>query len=397
MILDFSCEAALIHASRRLWCTLPAYIPYTKTLALKALLQLEDWPNPPTADAQSGFDIAALHRSLDPDTHCHLRRAVFSSGWFKERHLNWVHRTLLHWTILQSCSWFGDNAPSRYQRQRIKSFVERQSAPASSAVLYLRIPNGDRKVRVLSAKQLEVNFSGGAFFHPLSFQVLDFGGVVPDELLRLPITVSKTTIIRHICTSTESTNGRKSLRCNRTLLRRATLDSIIFHNKDNFRGLMFLEHRSRDAGALGTNVLDLFSIKQAVIHGRSEMLVRILKQMWSITPLVAITDNDLISIMNEAGAHKYPEFQNTTRVLAMEVAARWKMTELEQTGQHVKRVPQDWPPRLIYYTDGGAPSQVWFIPRDSHHDVDWDDSFDVPCLLYCSAPSAYRFSSHVGC
>ena len=44
-ILDFSLEASLIHVSKRLWHNLPEIALYTRSLALKAVAQLEDWPD----------------------------------------------------------------------------------------------------------------------------------------------------------------------------------------------------------------------------------------------------------------------------------------------------------------------------------------------------------------
>jgi hypothetical protein len=95
IILDYSLEASLIHTSRRMWCSLPAYVHYTKTLALKALVRLEDWPAYPASVSEHWPDIVRLHRSLDPGIQRHLREIVFSSGWFGEQHLNQAHRTLL--------------------------------------------------------------------------------------------------------------------------------------------------------------------------------------------------------------------------------------------------------------------------------------------------------------
>jgi hypothetical protein len=102
--------------------------------------------------------------------------------------------------------------------------------------------------------------------------------------------------------------------------------------------------------------------------------------MWTTPKVIAVSDVSLVKIMDEARANQYPDFQNTTRVLAMEVAANWKMAEIESTGRKAHRVPMDWPPRLIYPMIGSADSQIWFIPRDSNHDVDWDSSIDVPWL-----------------
>lgn len=379
IILDFSLEASLIHTSKRLWCCLPSYVHYTKPLALKALTPLEEWPEWPASTSEHpSADIAHLQQSLDPDTQSTLRDKVFSSGWFKERHLLHTHRTLLFWTILQCCSGYGDNAPSKYQRQRIKSFVEHQSAPSSSAVLYLRVPSGGRRIRYLSAKQLSVTISGAPFFRPLSFRVLDFGNTVPDDLLRIPFTGSKAVVIRNMCKSIWGSRVENRLHCNRELLQQALLECITFCDTEKFHILLSLEERSRSPDAL--TVLDLRLIRRAVVDGRSSMLIRLVKQMWTSPKSVAVSDADLVAVMDEAKAYQYPEFHNTSRILAMEVAAKWKMAEVETTGRKAHRVPTDWPPRLIYLVPGSSDSQIWFIPRDSNYDVDWEASRDLPWL-----------------
>jgi hypothetical protein len=381
IILDFSLEAALIHTSRQLWCALPSFVHYTKNLALKALVQIEDWPENAVYASQTFTEIAHVQRSLDPSTQRHVRRMVFSSAWFTERHLNQTHRALLYWTILQCCSWYGDNAPSRYQHHRIKSFIERQSAPASSAVLYLRVPSGGRRIRYLSAKQLSVTISGAPFFRPLSFSVLDFGGSVPDELLRIPLTTSKIMVIRDMCKSIWIPREENTFSCNRHLLHRALRETITFNDLETFHILLSLEERSRQAATKAAAVLDLAQIQTAVTHGRSKMLIRLLKQIWTSPGIHHVSDVDLVRIIDDAEANHYPDSRNVTRILAMEVAAKWKMMEIETTGRKAHRVPMDWPPRLIYPIMESTESQIWFIPRDPKHEVDWDASRDVPWLI----------------
>ena len=382
IILDFCLEASLIHTSRRLWWTLPNYVHYTKQLALKALVQIEDWPESPLPTSDHGNEIASMQQTLDPSQQQRIRRQVFASGWFRERHLTLTHRNLLYWTISQCCSWYGDNAPSKYQRSRIKSFVERQSAPSSSAVLYLRVPSGGRRIRYLSAKQLCVTISGAPFFRPLCFNVLDFGNRVPDDLLKTPLTTSKIVVIRDMCKSIWIPRDENSLYCDRKLLHQALLEAITFGDLEKFHVLLSLEERSRGPKLAGIMVLDLNLVRGAVLHGRSSMLIRLLKQIWTSPKTNSITDTELVRIIDDARDRQYPGFENTTRVLAMEVAAKWKMTEIEKSGRRAHRVPMDWPPRLIYPTWGSTDSQIWFIPRDSSYDIDWESSKDLPFLPF---------------
>ena len=382
MILDISCEASLIHTSKRLWCYLPSFVHYTRSLALTALVQLEDWSENPATPMESCIDVAHVHRTLDSVVQQHVRQKVFSSGWFQEHHLNQTHRILLYSTILNCCSWYGDNAPSKYQRQRIKCFVERQSAPSSSAVLYLRVPSGGRRIRYLSAKQLSVTISGAPFFRPLSLKVLDFGNTIPDLLLRTPFTSSKAMVVREMCKTIWIPRDDNSLTCNRGLLHQALLNAIAFCEVEKFYVLLSLEARSRSKATEETSVIDLKQIRQAVVHGRSSMLIRLLKQLWMCPKMTAVSAEDLVSTMDQARAIQYPDLQNTMRVLAMEVAAKWKMAEIERSGRKAHRVPMDWPPRLIYPTCGSGGSQIWFIPRDANHDVDWEASRDVPWLPF---------------
>ena len=382
MILEISCEASLIHTSKRLWSFLPSYKHYTRDLALRALVQLEDLPENPVSPTEFCTDVAHVHRTLDSGAQHHVRRMVFSSGWFQEQHLNQIQRTLLYSTILNCCSWYGDNAPSKYQRQRIKDFVDRQSAPSSLAVLYLRIPSGGRRIRYVCAKQLSVTISGPPLFRPLCLSVLDFGNTVPDLLLRMPFTSSKAKVIRDMCKRIWTPCEDNSLTCSRRLLHQALLHSIAFCDVEKFYTLLSLEARSRGGDTGRCGVIDLRQIKQAVVHGRSSMLIRLLKQMWMSPKMVEISDGDMVSTMDEARASQYPDFQNTTRVLAMEVAAKWKLAEIEQLGRKAHRVPMDWPPRLIYSISGRTESQIWFIPRDTNHDVDWEASRDVPWIPF---------------
>ena len=130
----------------------------------------------------------------------------------------------------------------------------------------------------------------------------------------------------------------------------------------NFLCFLNIKERSQRTDTRCATVLDLMQIRQAVIHRRSGMLIRLLQQMWTSPKTAVLSAANLTQIMNEPIANQYPDFQNMTRVLAMEVAAKWKTAEIERTGRKVHRGPMDWPLRLIYPTIGSSYSETWYIP-----------------------------------
>lgn len=132
LILDFSLEPSLIHTSRRLYNSLPYFVPFSKILALRALS-----PQSPPAKVVEAIDHLRTIPSVFETRQDGVRRTVFSSSWFQEHHLRYVHRRLLHGTILDACSHSKDG-PSRGQRKRIKSFVDKETEFSSVEQLNLR-------------------------------------------------------------------------------------------------------------------------------------------------------------------------------------------------------------------------------------------------------------------
>jgi hypothetical protein len=131
---------------------------------------------------------------------------------------------------------------------------------------------------------------------------------------------------------------------------------------------MTIEIRSRQPGGQEDDILNLDLIHQAVIHGRSAMLIYLLKHLESSAASNSVTDTDLITTINEAVVNQLPEFPNTTRFLAMEVAAKWQMAALTKAGHRAVRDSNCWPPEISFSEDGGNLWQKWWIPRDPDHE-----------------------------
>lgn len=132
MILEFSLEPSLIHASRRLYHSLPSFVPFSKALAFSALS--------PRHPREHGLDAEPLFRAIPKSLETEqdrIRQVVFASAWFQERHLRHVHHKLLHSVIVQACAHSKDG-PSRGQKKRIKSFVTKETSFSTLEQLNLR-------------------------------------------------------------------------------------------------------------------------------------------------------------------------------------------------------------------------------------------------------------------
>jgi hypothetical protein len=234
--------------------------------------------------------------------------------------------------------------------------------------LRFRSTHRDSRIRNLSAGQDYVTISGPRFSSSLSFKVFDFGNVVPDLLLRLPLTQSALTLLERVFPTNYNNPREKGLKCNRQLLQSAICFTIAASAPASFHRLMTIESRSRQPGAQQDDILNLALIHQAVIQGRSAMLIYLLKQLESSPASNSVTDTDLITTINEAVVNQLPEFQTTTRFLAMEVAAKWQMAALMTAGHRAVRDCACWPPRISFSEDGGTVWQEWFIPRDQNYD-----------------------------
>lgn len=132
MILELSLEPALIHTSRRMYTSLPSYVPFSKALALTALSPRH--PKEHSAHGERLFKELPKVRDTEQD---HIRKVVFASAWFQERHLRHIHHQLLHGVILQACAHSKDG-PSRGQRKRIKSFIAKETSFSTLEQLNLR-------------------------------------------------------------------------------------------------------------------------------------------------------------------------------------------------------------------------------------------------------------------
>ena len=133
IILEKSLEPSLIHTSRQIYNSLPSFVPLSRALALRALA-----PRQPNGHGGSGeAGVATLPYGLKVEPPDRIRRAVFESSWFSERHLRRVHQRLLYESILEACAHSKDG-PSRGQRKRIKSFVSRDTAFSTLEQLNLR-------------------------------------------------------------------------------------------------------------------------------------------------------------------------------------------------------------------------------------------------------------------
>jgi hypothetical protein len=132
MILDFSLEPSLIHTSRRLYHSLPSFVPFSKALAFIALSPKH--PQEHHSDPEPVF--SRLPKSLETEQD-RARQSVFASSWFLEHHLRHVHHHLLLSVIVEACAHSKDG-PSRGQRKRIKSFVAKDTSFSTLEQLNLR-------------------------------------------------------------------------------------------------------------------------------------------------------------------------------------------------------------------------------------------------------------------
>ena len=357
MILNLSAEASLMQTSRGLKDRLPSYEAYTKAVALEALLPLREWKDGIRINRPQGAQIAKIQSYLDLETQGVLQRKVFSTYWFREAHVNHVRQLLLDWTIFKACAVYFEKSPSPSQMRRIKSFVENQRTPNIGTDLNLRLRCENSRLVYLTATPFEVEVSErrNSFYQAFEFRVLDFGNVVPDFLLQHPLTPAKHAMIRGICKWKDTREG--NICCNVELLRTLILDCIIFDQLTTFYELLKLASSTQAA-------LDLIHVERAAMLGRSRMLTPLLKQIWRQTKGHRLCDMQLIALIDDTKVNGYPNSNDTTRILAMEVAALWKIAEVERAGGRVARAFAEWPPRLSITMAGDNCAQSWFIPKD---------------------------------
>lgn len=372
MILDSSLEPSLIHVNRRLWFVLPSYRSYTQHLALRALMPAHVSPNPRIRQTDPRLDpeLAKLDATTDKVPHHRLRKAVFSSSWFGERHLRHVHKRLFQNAVLRACVWHSPNGPSRGQMRRIKAFTERigEVIPIEQLSLRLRDENG-RPLNLLSSP-LTLALSAQhttSIFTPVTFAVIEFGGIVPDDFLRQPLTTRNIRLIQHISDTVARGQTKAShVSCNRQLLRKAFISSICEDYSLLFFTLFTLEALLDPSDGI---VVDFEHLEWAVKKGRSRFLIAIIKRLWGYPRRLRPSDGDLIDLTNRAKACNYTDWPKTTRVLSMEVASMWKAAEVEDAGGQVNHVAHRWPPELKIAMPGHRSCQSWFIPKDFRHET----------------------------
>ncbi|RMZ82062.1 hypothetical protein DV737_g2202, partial [Chaetothyriales sp. CBS 132003] len=304
---------------------------------------------------------------MDSETQDIIREKTFATYWLNEERINTVRQTLLDWTIRKTCAVYFEKSPSRSQMSRIRAFVEKQRTPIIGTDLNLRLRNQNKRLVYLTATPFEVEVSErkNSFYQALEFRVVDFGNALPDFLLQHPLTSTKQAMITGICKWKSARNGE--IRCNLKLLATLILDCINFDQLTTFHELLRLAASTKV-------VLDLIHIERIVVLGRWRMLTPLLKHTWRQQSLYRLLDIELIRLIDEAKVNGYPNSNDTTRILAMEVAALWKMAEVEGAGGNVARVYTQWPPRLSITMPAERCAQIWYIPKDPCHEVDWESS-----------------------
>lgn len=381
MILDASLEPSLIHVDRRLWYCLPSYQVYTKDLAFRALLPTHSSPNPRIrlSDPRIDPELAKLESAPHKVSVIQLREAVFSSSWFGERHFRHVHKRLFQYAVLRACMWHSATGPSRGQMRRIRAFAASIGENITAEQLSLRLRDEkDRPLNMLSSP-LTLTLSAQhttSVFTSVTMSIVEFGGVIPHDFLRQPITTRNIQHIQHICdTVTRGQSTASRIVCDYELLQKAFSASICNDDSLVFFTLFTLEALLDTTHGV---VIDHRHLECAVRRGRTRFLIAIIKKLWSYPRRFRPSDADLIDLINRAKALNYIDWQKTTRILAMEVASMWKAAEVEDAGGQVNHVAHRWPPELKITMPDRRTCQSWFIPKDFRHET-VSASFHVPC------------------
>lgn len=393
IILDLSAEASLIHTCQRIRQRLPSFVFASKRLLLQAVVPLAEDSNIghlPEADDEVGAAVAGL----TPDRQREVRDAVFSSHWLELIHVQAIHKQLLRRRIFQAYKACGLKGPSRGQAQRVRQFLSKQSLLTRPDELVLRLRDQDSQLRQLIATRSEIGLyqSGRVLSQSkVRLPIFELDGLIPDFLLRQPIESDQIYTIRwlfglqHVYASYASNSydlgrlstvvGRahpsvRTLRCNEDLLAEAILESICADQKDKFIFLMAIECRLKGISFS----IDQRHIECAVLCGRSRMLIRILRNRSYSTTQTCLSEEYLLGLINRAKAEVLPNWLDTSRILAMEVAVNWKMKEAQKNGFEVTRLFHMWPPALNIRDPRSRQEQSWFIPRDGKFELDWEES-----------------------
>ena len=217
--------------------------------------------------------------------------------------------------------------------RRIKAFAERIGEVIPVEQLSLRLRDQKNHPLNLLSSPLTLTLSAqhtNSAFTPVTMSIIDFGGVIPDEFLRQPITTRNIQHIQHICdTVTRGQSTASRIICDRDLLQRAFSASICDDDSLVFFTLFTLEALLDTTHGV---VVDYRHLEWAVRKGRTRFLIAIIKKLWSYPRRFRPSDADLVDLINEAKACNHTDWPKTTRILAMEVASMWKAAEVEDAG-----------------------------------------------------------------
>ena len=392
IILDMSKEASLIHTCRQLWLTLPSYKAYTSCLLLKAVVPLRDQAagvNVPEVD----MDVQTATAGMTISAQNAIRDDTFSSRWLQMHHLNAIHMRLACRRIRQMYLAFGQGAPSKGQMQRIRSWQTRCSMFGIWTELILRLRcDGERSKQLTVTRESVTLYAGWSQNGTVRLQIWELDGTVPDLFLRLPIAdVSFQAIQRafgamnpvvfqgqnrphfsHVPLTTK-------LRCNGDLLGEAILEAMAAGAQCQFNWLMCIEAQLN--GCWKAPALDYRHIDCAVVCGQHRMLIQIFTNISRFSHQSALQEEYLLTLMNRAKEDLLPNWMDSCKVLAMEVAAIWKMRQAIEEGFEVARVRMLWPPELSMTKrdeNGVGTVSSWFLPKQHVAKEPSGDFKDVP-------------------
>ena len=380
IILDISKEASLIHTCRQLWLTLPSFKAYTSYLLFKAVVPLEDQAagvSVPEVD----LDVQAATAGMTISAQKVVRDDIFSSRWLQMHHLDIIHMRLANRRIRQMYLAFGQGAPSKGQMQRIRSWRMRCSMFGTWTELILRLRcDGERSKQLMVTRECVALYAGWSQNGTVRLQTWELDGTVPDLFFRLPVAnVSLLAIQRafgpvnsnpvvsqgHILPHISQVPLTTKLRCNGDLLGEAILEAMAAGAQYQFHWLMCIEAQLN--GCWKAPALDYRHIDCAVVCGHSRMLIQIFTNISRFSQQPVLQEECLLSLMNRAKEDLLPRWMASCKVLAMEVAAIWKMRQVLKDGFEVARVRMVWPPELTITKrdeNGVGAVSSWFLPQE---------------------------------
>ena len=378
IILDMSKEASLIHTCRQLWLTLPSYKAYTECLLLKAVVPFQyeaAGMNVPEVD----MDVQTATARLTVSAQKAVRDGIFSSHWLQMHHLNAVHMRLACRRIRQMYLAFGQGAPSKGQMQRIRSWKTRCSMFGIWTELILRVRgDGERSKQLTVTRECVSMYAGWSQNGTVRLEIWDLDGTIPDLFLRLPVAdvnfqaiqrafgaINPVVFQGHNRPHVSHVPLTTKLRCNGDLLGEAILEAMAAGAQYQFNWLMCIEAQLN--GCWKAPALDYRHIDCAVVCGQHHMLIQIFTNISRFSHQPALQEEYLLTLMNRAKEDLLPDWMDSCRVLAMEVAAIWKMRQATEEGFEVRRFRMVWPPQLtMTKRDENGVDKVssWFLPQD---------------------------------